>query len=126
RTRRPGAHAPGAALRPAPRIRRSRSGRLKHPARPARVHQDATPREPVHGHRGPSRELFIYYRITSSAAAAAREIVDVYQARLQVRHPGLTARLLHRPDEQLGRQTLMETYKHVAAGGVDDALAAEI
>ena len=84
------------------------------------------PREPVHGHCGPSRELFIYYRITSSAAAAAREIVDVYQARLQARHPGLTARLLHRPDEQLGRQTWMETYKHAAAGGVDDALAAEI
>lgn len=77
-------------------------------------------------HRSPARELFIYYRIASSEAAAARDIVLAYQARLRARHPGLTARLLHRPEEQLGRQTWMEIYKHEAAHGIGDALAAEI
>ena len=76
--------------------------------------------------RSPSRELFIYYRIATSDAATAHEIVTAFQARLRTRHPGLTARLLRRPEEHLGRQTWMETYKHPAAGGIDDALAADI
>ncbi len=75
--------------------------------------------------RSPSRELFIYYRIANGGAARAGDIVTAYQARLRARHPGLNARLLHRPEEHLGRQTWMETYQY-AARGIDDALAAEI
>lgn len=71
------------------------------------------------------RELFVYYRVAAStwheAAAAARTA----QACLRQSHPGLSARLLRRPDERGGEVTLMEVYADVARG-IDDALAAQI
>jgi len=76
--------------------------------------------------RSPARELFIYYRIASSQARAARGVVTAFQARLCARHPGLSARLLRRPEEHLGQQTWMEIYAHTATRGIDDALAADI
>ena len=56
------------------------------------------------------RELFIYYRLRSIDAAAAREVVSVYQARLRQAYPALSTRLLRRPEETDGEQTWMETY----------------
>ena len=75
------------------------------------------------------RELFIYYRISVTDAAAARTLVDAFQARLRERHPGLTARLLCRPDELENQQTWMETYSFdptIHAGGVSPELQVEI
>ena len=56
------------------------------------------------------RELFIYYRIPAAQAAAAHDMVQAMQMRLRRMHPGLTARLLRRPEAQNGQQTWMETY----------------
>ena|SRR2546423_11259026 len=56
------------------------------------------------------RELFIYYRIRVDEARAARDAVQAMQALLMRRHPGLTARLLRRPDEHDQQQTWMEIY----------------
>jgi uncharacterized iron-regulated membrane protein len=75
------------------------------------------------------RELFIYYRIPVADAAAARTLVDAFQARLRQRHPGLSARLLRRPDERDKQQTWMETYSFdssVQVHGVTPELQAEI
>ena len=75
-------------------------------------------------------ELFIYYRIPVACASAALDTALALQARLRQRHPGLTARLLRRPDEQLhGQQTWMEIYAfdpHSQAAGVTPQLEAEI
>ena len=59
------------------------------------------------------RELFIYYRLRSIDAEAARGLVLDYQAQLRSQHPQLIARLLRRPDHDDAageRQTWMETY----------------
>ena len=56
------------------------------------------------------RELFIYYRLRSSDAAAALAVVLSYQALLRARHPTLIARLLHRSIDGDALQTWMETY----------------
>ena len=73
------------------------------------------------------RELFIYYRITAAGASRALRTVGAYQARLRSRHPGLTARLLRRPDEHNGTQTWMETYSFDAhPGGITPQIEAEI
>ena len=76
------------------------------------------------------RELFIYYRIATSSASYALMMVQAMQQRLQERHPGLTARLLRRPDETheqpSAQQTWMETYSFHDAGGVSSALQADI
>ncbi len=59
------------------------------------------------------RELFIYYRLRSIDAKAARGLVLGFQALLRTQYPQLIARLLHRPDpsdEAGGRQTWMEIY----------------
>jgi hypothetical protein len=75
------------------------------------------------------RELFIYYRIRSAAAAAARDAVQAMQERLCQRHPGLTARLLRRPDEHDDQQTWMEIYalqRDDRQGGVSPQIEADI
>ena len=56
------------------------------------------------------RELFIYYRVRCVDAPAARAAVLVSQQHLREQNPGLSARLLHRPEETNGHQTWMETY----------------
>ncbi|WP_280150320.1 DUF4936 family protein [Piscinibacter sp. XHJ-5] len=75
------------------------------------------------------RELFIYYRIPSAAADEALAAALALQARLRQRHPGLTARLLRRPDDANEQQTWMETYAYLRdtePAGVTSALEAEI
>jgi len=59
------------------------------------------------------RELFIYYRLRSIDAEAARGLVIEFQAQLRTQYPQLMTRLLHRPgpDDEAGeQQTWMETY----------------
>jgi len=75
------------------------------------------------------RELFIYYRIRVDAARAARGAVGTMQAQLTQRHPGLTARLLRRPDEHDQQQTWMEIYAMQRDGepaGVTPQIEADI
>ena len=76
------------------------------------------------------RELFIYYRIPVTNAAAARTRVDAFQARLRERHRGLVTRLMRRPEPKNSQQTWMETYSFersaLHSGGVTPALQAEI
>jgi hypothetical protein len=73
------------------------------------------------------RELFIYYRIPVDAAPAAREAVEAMQVGLCRRHPGLSARLLRRPDEQDLQQTWMEIYAIQGdAAGVTPRIEADI
>jgi len=75
------------------------------------------------------RELFIYYRMPPDAAHAAREAVEAMQDRLRQRHPGLTARLLRRPDEKDQEQTWMEIYAMEpggTTGGVTPQIQADI
>ena len=56
------------------------------------------------------RELFIYYRLRSTDAAAALVAVQVCLAQLRQQYPSLSTRLLRRPDEVDGLQTWMEIY----------------
>jgi hypothetical protein len=73
------------------------------------------------------RELYIYYRVRESAAAAARRDVAALQAALRAAHPGLEARLLHRPESSAGLQTWMEIYARPAQpGGVSVEVQADI
>jgi hypothetical protein len=55
-------------------------------------------------------ELFIYYRVSSSTADAVRVKVLAMQQALRASHPGLSTRLLRRPEETAGQQTWMEIY----------------
>ncbi len=59
-----------------------------------------------------ARTLFIYYRVASSRAAAARLEVEALQSRLREALPGLQTQLLRRPEEKDGQQTWMEIYSH--------------
>ena len=68
--------------------------------------------------------LFVYYRVPAADLRPVIEAARALQATLRARHPGLEADLLRRPELRDGDATLMETY--AAAGGIDDALAAEI
>jgi len=75
------------------------------------------------------RELFIYYRIPVVKAETALEAAHAFQARLCARHPGLTARLLRRPEVQDSQQTWMETYSFdpiSSAGGVTPECQSDI
>jgi hypothetical protein len=75
------------------------------------------------------RELFVYYRVRSTQAPAARVAVLALQVDLRRQHPQLRARLLRRPDEQEGQQTWMETYATDPAQdpqGVGEALQNDI
>ncbi len=56
------------------------------------------------------RELFIYYRIPVAKADEALAAAHAFQARLCTRHPGLTARLMRRPEMYDSEQTWMEIY----------------
>lgn len=70
------------------------------------------------------RELFIYYRATQENASVLHAQVSRMQTELRVRHPGLQARLLRRPEAADGLHTWMETYS--SPDGIDDALQASI
>jgi Domain of unknown function (DUF4936) len=73
------------------------------------------------------RELFIYYRVRDTDAAAAREAVAVMQLDLRRSRPGLHTRLMTRQGVDGGAQTWMETYS--LAGdppGVDAGTESEI
>ena len=71
------------------------------------------------------RELFIYYRVRSAQARAAKTVVQDLHAALRAQRPGLTARLLCRAEGAADApQTWMETY--AIDGGVDAALQARI
>lgn len=75
------------------------------------------------------RELFIYYRSPKDEADHVVALVRDFQARLTEGHPGLSARLMCRPDVVDGVRTWMETYSMNAAtspGGISAALAQEI
>jgi hypothetical protein len=70
------------------------------------------------------RELFVYYRVRASDAAAALASVQRLQALLSDRFPGLRARLLRRPDTADHElQTWMETY---ATDPPRDGISAEL
>jgi hypothetical protein len=75
------------------------------------------------------RELFIYYRLHPSDAAAAQGAVLDFQAQLRARHPNLVARLLCRSEDGAALQTWMETYATDSAHapeGIDLRMQAEI
>ena len=73
------------------------------------------------------RELFVYYRIETANAAAARDAVAAMHARLRALHPGLVARLLVRDDDGSGSRPWLETYALARSGeGVDRRLEAAI
>ena len=70
------------------------------------------------------RELFVYYRIRSNDAAAARAAGPRVQAQLRRDDPQLSARLLRRPEEENGLQTWMEIY--AADAGISEETQARI
>ncbi len=77
-----------------------------------------------------ARELFVWYRVASDRAVAARAEVDAMQRALEAQCPGLRARLLVR-DDRSEPETWMETYAMVddpARGtlAIDDAMTARI
>lgn len=69
---------------------------------------------------GPARgvELFLYYRVPTAHVAAALAAARDCQRRACAAHPGLTARLLRKPQPADGHETWMETYRFDAAAGV--------
>lgn len=70
-----------------------------------------------------SRELFIYYRTRTDDAPALQSAVLALQQRLTALEPGLSARLLRRPEPADGWHTWMETYALPGhADGVSPAL----
>lgn len=73
----------------------------------------------------PGHELFIYYRAEPARADAVAAAVAQMQAQLCLRHSGLSARLLCRPELREGLQTWMEAYR-LPANGSALALAADI
>ena len=75
------------------------------------------------------RELFIYYRVRSAEALAARAAVLASLRHLCGQNPGLSARLLRRTEETDGHQTWMETYATDPLqdpAGITPALQADI
>ena len=82
------------------------------------------------------RELFVYYRVRSAQAGAARPAALAFQAELRSRHPALTARLLRRDEgsathgtDPARDETWMETYAinpRLDSAGVSAALQTEI
>ena len=73
------------------------------------------------------RELFIYYRATIENASALHAAALALQAELQVRHPGLQARLLCRHDAADGLHTWMETYAApLSPKGISESLQGDI
>jgi hypothetical protein len=73
------------------------------------------------------RELFVWYRVDESRAAAARAAVLDLQRALRRDHPRLAARLLVRRDPGSGAQTWMETYASSATpAGIGPDLEASL
>jgi len=73
------------------------------------------------------RELYVYYRIRDTDAAAAGQAARSMQDALRAAHPGLTARLLTRAGAGEALQTWMEIYSRAAPSqGVDAALEGSI
>ena len=73
------------------------------------------------------RELFIYYRATIENASVLHAAALALQKELQVRHPGLQARLLRRPEAADGLHTWMETYAAPhRPNGISESLQGEI
>jgi hypothetical protein len=73
------------------------------------------------------RELFVYYRVDSANAAAARRAVQAMHDGLRRVHPGLEARLLIRAGDGSTPQTWMEVYALPGSSrGVDADLGAAI
>jgi len=73
------------------------------------------------------RELFVYYRVSSSDAAAVQAAVHEMQAQLRAESPALVTRLLRRPGDNDGLQTWMETYSApLTSDGVTPTLQARI
>jgi hypothetical protein len=71
------------------------------------------------------RDLYIYYKVRAGDAAALWPRVQAMQAALRERH-GVAGQLRRRPEEKDGRQTWMEIYPALPAGGealLDAALA---
>jgi hypothetical protein len=68
-------------------------------------------------------ELYVYYRVAQTHWRAAADAVLAWQHALSIRHPGLTARVLRRPDARDDAVTLMETY---AFDAIDEAVQAHI
>lgn len=75
--------------------------------------------------RPAGQELFVYYRAAPEHADALAAAVHALQARLCAELPGLSARLLRRPDLRDGLQTWMEVYALPVAADAP-ALAAAI
>jgi hypothetical protein len=73
---------------------------------------------------GAPREIYVYYRVAPSGAAAAAGKVRAMQAGLCASHPGLQARLLRRPVTAAELQTWMEVYSR--PGGVSEELQRQI
>ena len=73
------------------------------------------------------RELYVYYRVRTADAAAARRDIEALQEGLRATHAGLEARLLRRPQASDGLETWMEVYARPSdAAGVSEALQADI
>jgi Domain of unknown function (DUF4936) len=58
-------------------------------------------------------DLYIYYRVLPSNAAALQARVAAMQQSLAGGAPGMTTALKRRPEEKDGRQTWMEIYQDV-------------
>jgi hypothetical protein len=70
------------------------------------------------------RELFVYYRVDEGIWQVACEAVHEFQRALRAAEPGLSARVLRRPDAGGGLVTLMEVYSIDARSspeGIDEA-----
>lgn len=76
----------------------------------------------------PRHELYIYYRAPEAHASTVAEAVQRMQRELIAAHPGLTARLLRRPELTADQHTWMETYALPEGGDAEvvRALAAAI
>lgn len=77
----------------------------------------------------PARELFVWYRVASARAEAARSAVLAMQRTLQEACPGLRARLLVRDEGEVA--TWMETYARPTASldgepGIDERIEGAI
>jgi hypothetical protein len=74
-----------------------------------------------------SRELFIYYRVSTGNADVLEAQVRNFQATLCNRHAGLQARLLRRPIVADTPQTWMEMYARPSvADGVSKSIEDDI
>ena len=72
------------------------------------------------------RELFIYFRAQAEDDAAVKAAVYQMQDEMRRAWPGLSARLLRRPEAKDGLRTWMEVYSMPGPGGVTDSLQSAI